>query len=232
MKFTLVFLSLVLSCSASAGEYPSPDRWKYTIGGFALEDEIIGERPSAIVVTGSSSIRFWDHRIHQDLAPLTVISRGFGGSNMNDVLTHLDTLVLKHKPRAVMIYEGDNDVAQGVPVDTIIETFKATLQKIHASDSSIRIYLLSVKPSISRKEMWRTMLEVNAGLQELAGADPRITYIDVATPMFNDDGSMKKSLFVADQLHMTQQGYDVWRNAVAPVLTAKEIAYEPTPPAR
>ncbi len=232
MKFALILLGLIVSCSIHAAEYPSPDRWKYTMGGFALEDEIIGERPGAIVATGSSSMRFWDHRIHQDLAPLTIISRGFGGSNMNDVLTFLDTLVLKHKPRAVMIYEGDNDVAQGVPVETILKTFESAVQRIHTQDDAIRIYLFSVKPSISRKEMWPTMLEVNAGLEEMAKADQRIIYVDVASPMLKPDGSMIEDLFVADQLHMNQKGYDLWRNAVAPILIGREVQYESSPTAQ
>jgi lysophospholipase L1-like esterase len=215
-----------------AAEYPATDRWKTTMGGFQLEDEIIGERPGAIVATGSSSMRFWDHRIHKDLSPLTIISRGFGGSNMNDVLAFLDTLVLKHKPRAVMLYEGDNDVAQGVPVEVILETFGKAIGKIHAQDSNIRIYLLSVKPSISRTEMWPTMLEVNRGLENMAKADQRITYIDVATPMLNADGSIRDDLFVSDQLHMNQMGYDIWRNVVAPVLIENEIRFEPTPVAQ
>ncbi len=232
MKLFTLLLSLVVSCLVSAEEYPSPDRWEYTMGGFALEDEIVGERPGAIVVTGSSSMRFWDHRIHQDLAPLTIISRGFGGSNMNDVLTYLDTLVLKHKPRAVMIYEGDNDVAQGVPVAKILETFTEALNRIQAQNRNVRIYLLSVKPSISRKEMWPTMLEVNEGLKNMAAQDQQVTYIDVATPMLNADGSMKQDLFVGDQLHMNQQGYDIWRNAVAPVLIGNEVQYEASPAAQ
>ena len=102
-------LILLLPISAWAAEYSDPSVWARTIGSFNLEDEIIGPRAGDIVATGSSSMLFWDHRIHADLAPLTIISRGFGGSNMNDVLNYLDQLVLKHKPRAVLIYEGDNE---------------------------------------------------------------------------------------------------------------------------
>ena len=214
----MVFLTVLLPFSAQAAAYPDPKLWEGTISGFLLEDEIIGERPGAIVATGSSSMLFWDHRIREDLAPLSVISRGFGGSNMNDLLHFLDYVVLKHKPRAVMIYEGDNDVAQQVPVENILATFKQAMEKIHAQDEAIRIYLLAVKPSISRAAMWPTMREVNAGLQEIAAGNEKIAFIDVATPMFNPDGSIRDDLFVADELHMNQAGYDIWRNTVAPIL--------------
>ncbi len=210
----------------SAKEYPPADRWEYTIGGFQLEDEINPKPGGAIVATGSSSMRFWDHRIHEDLRPLTIISRGFGGSNMNDVLTYLETLVLKHNPRAVMIYEGDNDVSQEVPVEKIISTYRNAISQMHEHDQNIRVYLLAVKPSILRAAMWNTMLEVNAGLKQLAGNDERIHYIDVAGPMLNTDGSVDESLFVEDGLHMNQAGYDIWRDTVAPYLLEREARYE------
>ena len=149
-----VLLFLVLfSANAIAAEYPDPSLWDYTIGGFALEDEIVQFEKGQIVATGSSSLRFWHHRIHKDLAPLTIIPRGFGGSNMNDVLHHMETLVLKHKPRAILLYEGDNDVAQGVEPDVIIGTFETFIYRVHERLPRTRIYIISVKPSISRAAM-------------------------------------------------------------------------------
>jgi hypothetical protein len=75
------------------------------------------------VLTGSSSITRWNDRSVKDLAPLTVIPRGFGGSIMNDVLHHLDRVVLKYEPRAVLIYEGDNDtdISRGIPKTVILD---------------------------------------------------------------------------------------------------------------
>ena len=98
-----------------AAEYPDPSRWDYLVGGFALEDEIVDREPGAIVATGSSSMRYWHHRIDRDLSPLTVIHRGFGGSNMNDVLHHMDTLVLAlghqaHDPLSEALLARDLEV--------------------------------------------------------------------------------------------------------------------------
>ena len=228
----LLLCCLLFPLAALAEEYPDAQRWAYIVGGFQLQDEITGPIQEAIVATGSSSMRFWHDRIREDLGPLTVIPRGFGGSNMNDLLTWLDELVLAHDPRAVMIYEGDNDVAQGVPVETILDTFARALARIHAHDADTRIYLLSVKPSLAREALWPQMQRVNAGLRAFAVDDARITFIDVATPMLDDEGRPRPDLLVSDGLHMTQAGYDIWRNVVAPVLVAKELRHEPTPAAR
>ena len=221
MKSLLATLLLV-SLSAAASEYPDSSRWLYTISGFALEDEIVGEREGQIVATGSSSMRFWDHSIQQDFAPLPIISRGFGGSNMNDVLAHLDGLVLKHKPRAVIIYEGDNDIAQGVPVGAVLETFEKVVTRILDEDSEIRIYLISVKPSIARKSLWGDMALVNQGMHEISKQKNNVFYIDVATPMLNPDGSRNHDLYVSDGLHLNQAGYDIWRRVVVPFVMKQE----------
>ena len=107
---------------------------------------------------------------------------------MNDVLLYLDDLVIKHKPRAVMIYEGDNDIAQGVPVPVVIETFEKVVTCILDAYGETRIYLISVKPSIARESFWGDMERVNRGMRKLAEQRNNVFYIDIATPMLNPDG--------------------------------------------
>ena len=70
------------------------------------------------------------------------------------------------------------------------------------------------------------MQEVNRALQKLAASNDKIIYIDVATPMLNSDGSIKPDLFVSDQLHMNQKGYNLWRDIARPVLLANESTAE------
>lgn len=213
----LRFLSLLLlTIPVAAQDYPDSSRWLYIINGFQLEDEIIGDRSGQIVATGSSSMRFWDHSIHKDFAPLPIVSRGFGGSNMNDLLMHLDAVVLKHKPRAVIIYEGDNDIAQGVSVTDVLKTFVKVVGRIKADNPAIRIYLISIKPSVSRQPLWEKMREVNKGMLAIANQEQTVFYIDVATPMLSADGRARPELFVYDKLHMNQAGYDIWRTVVVP----------------
>ena len=221
MKMLLVLLLLV-SLSAAGNEYPDSSRWLYTVGGFQLQDEIIGDRAGQIVATGSSSMRFWDHSIHRDFAPMPIISRGFGGSNINDLLVHLDAIVLKHRPGAVIIYEGDNDIAQGVPVTVVLETFEKVVVRILDDNAETRIYLISVKPSIARESLWAEMVEVNQGIQAISKSKGKVFYIDVATPMLNSDGSRNPDLYVSDGLHMSQAGYDIWRDVVVPFVKRQE----------
>ena len=94
--------------------YRDPTRFEQQIQAFETTDQQAFPPQNAIVCTGSSSMRGWHDTIADDLAPLTVIPRGFGGSNMNDALHYADRIALAYKPRAIVVYEGDNDIAQGI----------------------------------------------------------------------------------------------------------------------
>ena len=51
---------------------------------------------------------------------------------MADVLHYVDRLVMPYKPRAVVIYEGDNDTNNGVSPENIAGQLKEIISKIHA----------------------------------------------------------------------------------------------------
>ena len=218
--------ALLLLTMAAAAEYPDPERFRPAIDAFLAADAEAPPPKGAIVATGSSSMRGWHDRIAEDLAPLTIIPRGFGGSNMKDVRHFLDELVLRHEPRAVLLYEGDNDAAAGATPEEILAHFDAIAAGIHEVLPRTRIYILAVKPSIRRWNLWDTMSATNAMLADRAGKDAHLTFIDVATPMLGEDGKPLPEIFVADNLHMNDAGYDIWRDTVRPVLVDAEVGYE------
>ncbi|MEM7363033.1 MAG: GDSL-type esterase/lipase family protein [Pseudomonadota bacterium] len=216
-------LCATLSLNASGAEYPDPERFRAAIDAFNAETDV---PHGAVVATGSSSMRGWHGRIKEDLAPLTIVPRGFGGSNMYDVRYFLDDLVLKHKPRAVMIYEGDNDAALGATTEQVMLNLEAIVEEIHHDLPETRIYLLAVKPSIARWGIWPAMEKTNRAMQRFAKRHRLVTYVDVAVPMLDDDGTPKPEIFIGDNLHMNDAGYDVWRDAVRPVVVASEAPHE------
>ncbi len=202
-----------------------PQRFAAEIAEFDKE----GPAPKdAIVVTGASSIKRWHPTIKEDLAPLTLIPRGFGGSTMEDLVYWLDRLVLAYKPRAVVIYEGDNDTGRyNVPPAKIAEQFGDIVKKIHAALPKTRIYVIGIKPSVLRWAVWPVSVEANNIMKAMAEKDPLVTYIDVATPMLQPDGKVMTDIFVEDNLHLNPKGYKIWSAAVRKVLNPAEEKHEP-----
>jgi len=172
-------------------------------------------------------MRLWHKTIHDDLAPLTVIPRGFGGSNMNDALNFADRIVIAYQPRAIVLYEGDNDVAQKIAPAKIAETFDKFIAKVHGQFPECRIYVLAIKPSLRRWSMWPDMQKANALIAGRCADDERLTWVDIATPMLNNEGYPRQELFVEDNLHMTREGYIIWRDTLRPILLKTELEHEP-----
>ncbi len=230
-------LALGLQSTARAAEtpvFPKPQRFEKSMLAFDEQDRQSPPPSGAIVCTGSSSMLRWHGDIVEDLAPLTVLPRAFGGSTINDLLHFADRAVIRYNPRAVVVYEGDNDVWNKIPAEQILDTFRAFVRRVHNELPEVRFYIMSIKPSIRRWELWPAMEETNALLEAWCAEHDFLTYVDVAGPMLAYEGILTR-LFVADKLHMSRAGYDIWRDTLRPVLLAAELEAEsqvvyPEPP--
>jgi hypothetical protein len=201
--------------------YPDPLRLVSEIEDYEWIDYVMAPAEGAVLATGSSSITGWSNRIHEDLAPLTIIPRGFGSSTMYDLLYYSDKIILPYEPKAILIYEGDNDIAWGVAPEDIRKTFDVLVEEIHQQLPDTRIYMLAIKPSISRAQLWPMMDIANRLLQEACDADDLLYYVDISTPMLRD-GDVEGKYLNTDDLHMNAAGYDLWREVVRREMVRKE----------
>jgi hypothetical protein len=99
-------------------------------------------------------------------------------------------------------------------------------ETIHKQLPNIRIYVLSIKPSIRRWEMWPQMKEANRIIEKECSKDNRLTYIDITTGMLNGNGQPRREIFLEDNLHMNRSGYIIWRDIIRPILLKTELPYE------
>jgi hypothetical protein len=196
------------------------------MAAFDTQDAANPPTEGAIVLTGSSSIARWNNKAAEALAPLTVIARGFGGSVMGDALYHLDRVALRYKPRAILIYEGDNDTNSDIPKATILNQLQQIVDRVHEELPDTRIYVLAVKPSISRLAVWEEAQSVNVGYQAMAEADPLVIYVDTATPFLKANGNVMDDIFVSDNLHLNDMGNLIWGSVIRAALMPHEARHE------
>jgi lysophospholipase L1-like esterase len=214
MKF-IVFL-LLLACAGARAE--APERWQTEFAAFAAEDAKRLPPPGGVLFVGSSSIRLWDGL--EKAFDGNVIKRGFGGSQLEDCVKNLDRLVLRYRPRRIVLYAGENDLAAGRSPEAVVRDFKAFADRVRERLPNARVAFVSVKPSPARKAMVGKARAVNAQVRAYAEADPQdnVEFVDVFTPMLGPDGEPRAELYRSDALHLNDAGYTLWRTLLLPHL--------------
>jgi lysophospholipase L1-like esterase len=183
--------------------------------------------PGGIICLGSSHMQFWKS-VRQDLAPLTVHNYGIGGSRMSQAAEYfVDNLAIPFKPRAVILYEGSNDINAGTKPEAVLENFRKLYGKLHAALPQTRMYVLSVVPSPGKRFLKIAELrKTNELLAKECATQPWMKFIDITEPLIGADGQPKAECFIPGDIHMLPAGYVVWKSVIAPVIVPAEKPYE------
>jgi lysophospholipase L1-like esterase len=196
----------------------SERRFEPEIRAFEDSDRADRPKPGGVVFVGSSSIRLWPD-LHADFPGINVIQRGFGGSRLDEVVNYAPRIVIPYKPALIVVYAGDNDLAEGRTPEQILNDYKAFVATVRKALPATRITYISIKPSGDRWALVDKMRVTNSLIQTYSARDPMLTYVDVFTPMLGADGKPREELFREDRLHMNERGYAIWRELLDPIVT-------------
>lgn len=144
-----------------------------------------------------------------------VANRGIGGDVSAGVVRRLDE-VTQLRPAAVFLMIGINDIAKGVPTETIVGNVRRTIEKLH--DAGAKVYLTLTLP-VTRgyvPKMNPRVAELDAAYVALA-QQTKATIVDFRQEMRTEDGALRNELSI-DGIHLGPEGYRVWRDAVAPLV--------------
>lgn len=202
--------------STPARKLPAPARFESEIAGFEKWDHQNAPPRDPILFVGSSTIRLW--QTADSFPDLPVINRGFGGSQTSDVNHFADRIVFKYKPRVIVFYAGDNDIAAGKSPDSVFADIETFRKRMHDRLPTTRLIYLAIKPSPARWKLWPQMQSVNSRVKSISEKVDFVTYIDTAAPILGSDGQPQKDLFRDDSLHMNPKGYASWNEILRPVL--------------
>jgi lysophospholipase L1-like esterase len=208
---------LLVFCGAALARPPPPQAWQAEIERLVADDNAHPPPRHAVLFVGSSSIRMWT-TLARDFPGVPVIERGFGGSAIADSTYFVDRIVVPYRPKVIVMYAGDNDIAEGESPRQVLDEFEAFVARVRGALPGVAIVYISIKPSLARAAMWPRMREANRLIAAWSRPQPRVTFVDVATKMLGADGKPRAALFRDDGLHMTRAGYAVWIDALQPVL--------------
>lgn len=218
----ILFPALLLAQNAPQTAAQAPN-WEPDIRKFEEQDKINPPKPGVIVFAGSSSFARWN-TLPEAMKGLNVINRGFGGSQYTDLNQYAPRIVIPYHPAAVVVYEGDNDLAAGSTKtpQSVAKDAKEFVRMVHSGSPDSWIYFLSIKPSKARWNEWPQMKSANSMIADFAKAQQRVQYIDVASAMFDEQGHLRTDLFADDGLHPNAKCYALWTSIIKPVLLQRE----------
>ena len=90
-----------------------------------------------------------------------------------------------------------------------------TVSDVRGQKPDAEIVFISIKPSPRRMKDLDRIVETNAMIREFAEAQPNTRYADVFSQMLDADGSPVPEYYREDGLHLTAEGYKVWRKVLS-----------------
>jgi lysophospholipase L1-like esterase len=196
---------------------PNPERFAKEIEAFDAADAKSPPEKGGIVFTGSSSIRLLS--IPKFFPDIEALNRGFGGSHISDVNHYLERCLLRYEPSLVVFYCGGNDLWDKKTPEQVEEDFTEFRARLFERAPKAKLIVLAVRPSPARLSIIRTEADLNERFRKAAGADKRITYLSGSCDRYLDkDGKPIPKLYVADGLHMSDAGYEIWKEILTPLL--------------
>jgi lysophospholipase L1-like esterase len=136
---------------------------------------------------------------------------------LSDVVYFYEAVIKKYTPGKIVLYAGDNDIANGKTALQVFEDYRELVDLLRVDLPDTELIFISIKPSKNRWAKWPVMAEANALVREYASSHAGLTYADLATPLLNIDGETG-NVYLEDGLHLNKEGYRLWRAVLAPYL--------------
>ena len=207
--------SVTVSAQTNTPDAAVVSPWKEAFEAFDAADKANPPKEGGVVFVGSSSIRLWDGLETQfDRLPV-IVKRGFGGSHLADCTKNLQRLVLAYKPRVVVVYAGENDLADGSTPEEVLANFERFAQGVRKAQPDTHIAYLSIKPSPLRENLLPRIRQANGLIRTYVGTLHNAQFIDVHSLMVDAMGQARREFFRDDRLHLNADGYALWRREIA-----------------
>ena len=201
-------------------------------------EEVVSEFEKApiekgmILFYGSSGFTRWTpkykHRpLEEDIrrkdGSPAAVNHGFGGSTIEEGLYYYHRLVKPWEPRAIVLRFYPNDIAYGYSPAEIVYLLAQFCNWARADFPGVKLYLCDAMPHkrFIGGGMWQRLAkQYNALLKAYCDENEDCTYVcQSAWPGFYNDpadagdySKVRQDIWVEDEIHLTQEGYDIYRD--------------------
>lgn len=216
----LKFIPLVVVFFTTCATYSLSERtemerlWGKEIAAF---DELNkGDLPKeAILFYGSSSIRLWDN-IEADMAPFSVIRRGYGGASYKDAAFYARRVLTPIDYRALVVFFA-NDIWGGEYDKTPNEIVLLADQIVRTSrrhEKKAPVFIIEITQMPDRAQVIAECDAANAALKAYTEKHEFVHFIPTRDLYVKKNGEIRKELFRSDAIHQNDVGYAIWKDRI------------------
>lgn len=163
---------------------------------------------------GSSSIRLWQ-TLEEDFKDLNTLNLGFGGSTLAACAWFFERIFAPYQPEKIVIYAGDNDIGDGRMPEEVFIYYQELAVLIQKKYGNIPCYFISLKPSFSRWGLVHNFKYTNSLIEnDIIKNNNNWHFINIFESMIDEQGFPSKAYLENDGLHLSPEGYLVWKKAV------------------
>ncbi|WP_235856475.1 cyclic nucleotide-binding domain-containing protein [Flagellimonas oceanensis] len=202
-----------------------PEIWRNEIKRLKRRVRSLEDQSDLIIFYGSSSVRLWVG-MKKDLFPFNVLNLGFGGSTYAWCIHYFDEIFNGAEPNKIVLYAGENDLAQGKSPQEVLNDCNKLVQMIIKKYPEVELAFVSLKPSLEREEMIPQIIETNLLLSKYVIGELNAQYINVFGQMITADNRPKPDLYMSDGLHLNKKGYAIWSDVIKTALLSAENPLE------
>ena len=182
-----------------------------------------------VVMLGDSIMHFWEWKHPQSWATFTagrtVLNLGYGGDRTQNVIWRINHGELDgYDAKCVVLMIGtNNNTFENTDPANVAAAVEKIVGMIRAKQPKAKIVLHPIFPrgnaaTSARHAKARARNDkTNERLKAFAEKDGALTWIDFNAKLVDETGWVPKSL-MADEIHPTAAGYEIWMEALAPVL--------------
>lgn len=189
---------------------------------FKEEDIKNPPEKGGILFIGSSTFTFWTD-VNDYFPGKNIINRAFGGATLNDLIYAYPDIITPYKPKQVVIYCGENDIAfdDDLSIDAVVDRFEILYDMFRRDPelgNTINIAYVSMKPSPARKRLMPKFVLANERIKAFLSNKDNTVFINIYDALLNEHGEPDRNLFLDDLLHNNENGYVILSEIMAPYL--------------
>lgn len=193
-------------------------RYEQDVKSFLDADRTAPPPRDGILFIGSSIFRQWE-QLSDQMAPLPVYNRAFGGSRTWELLHYVDQIVIPYAPRFVVYYCGSNDVNAKQDAAGITERTIAFFDRVHRALPNTQLFYVDIQKAPDKRAKWAIVDSTNAAMRRYSAEHVGWVHtIDLNPVLFDASGNIRGELFKPDSLHFLQPVYLEFTRLVKPAL--------------